>query len=178
MRELEIRPTKVASQWAITAFVINVLFIYILYFTGVDSKSPINYVAYLPFVICLFLSVKFHKEKELNGYISFKRAFGTGFRYSSLLSLLMGLFMYVYLKWLNQDVFEQGLITAENEMIDKGTSSDQIDMAIEMARNWGPLIAAFTTAFMYTLSGAAISLVVASILKNEEPLYAQSNEEE
>lgn len=178
MRELDVRPTKIAATWAIIAFVINVAAIYIFYLTGVESKSPINYISYLPFIVCLFLCIKYHKEKELGGYITYKRAFGTGFRYSSLLSILMGLFMYVYLKWLNQDVFEQGLITAENEMIDDGTSSDQIEMALEMAREWGPLIAAFTTTFMYTLSGAAISLIVASVLKNEEPMFANDEDQE
>lgn len=178
MKELEIRPTKTAITWAAIAFFIIVLFTYVFYFLNIDSKSPINYLSYIPFLVCLFLAVRFHKETELGGFISFKRAFGTGFRFSSFLSLLMGVFMYVYLKWLNPDVLAQGLIEAENNMLEGGSSTEQVDMAMEISRNWGPLIAGITTAFMYTISGVVVSLIVAAILKREEPFFAPSEEAE
>lgn len=177
MKELEIRPTKTAITWASIAFFIIVLFTYAFYFLDVESKSPINYLSYIPFLVCLFLSVRFHKETELGGFISFKRAFGTGFRFSSFLSLLMGIFIYVYFKFLNPDVFEQTLIEAENKMFEDGGSTEQVDMAMEISRNWGPLIAGVTTAVMYTLSGVVVSLIVAAILKREEPFFGSPEEE-
>jgi hypothetical protein len=178
MKELEIRPTKTAITWASIAFFIIVLFIYGFYFLGIDQKSPINYLSYLPFLACLFLAVRFHKETELGGFISFKRAFGTGFRFSSFLSLLMGVFMYTYMKWLNPDVLTQSLLEAENKMLDGGSSSDQIEMAMDISRNWGPLIAGITTTIMYTLSGVVVSLIVAAILKREEPFFTTEEEAE
>ena len=176
MKELEIRPTKTATTWAAIAFFIIVLFTYVFYFLNIDSKSPVNYLSYIPFLVCLFLAVSFHKETELGGFISFKRAFNTGFRFSSFLSLLMGVFMFVYLKWLNPDVLTQGLIEAENKMLDGGSSTEEVDMAMEISRNWGPLIAGISTTFMYTLSGVVVSLIVAAILKREEPIFAPIEE--
>ena len=177
MKELEIRPIKTAITWASIAFFIIVLFTYLFYFLDIDSKSPVNYLSYVPFLVCLFLSVRFHKETELGGFISFKRAFGTGFRFSSFLSLLMGIFIYVYFKFLNPDVFEKTLLEAENQMLESGNSTDKVDMAIEVSRSWGPLIAGITTAVMYTLSGVVVSLIVAAILKKEEPFFGSEQEE-
>ncbi|KHJ39216.1 hypothetical protein PBAC_05290 [Pedobacter glucosidilyticus] len=177
MKELEVRPTKTASYWALLAFVMIVILTYVFYFAEVDQKSALNYITYIPFIACLALAIKNHKEKELDGYISFGRAFNTGFRFSSLLSLMMGLFMLVYLKWLNPDVLELGLVEAENQMLDQGQSSKQIDAAMSIARSWGPYLAAVTTAIMYTLTGAALSLVFAAIFKKEAPMFEESESE-
>src|SRR5690606_25365005 len=147
-----------------------VIMIYVFYFAGVDAQSPINYLGYLPFVICLFLAIKEHRDQDLSGHITFGRGFSTGFKYSSFLSMLMGLFMLIYLKWLNADVFTDGLILAENQMIDQGKSSEEIEMAMGMAHKWGPYFAAVTTAIMYTLSGAVVSIICAAILKKEAPV--------
>jgi hypothetical protein len=178
MKELEVRPTKTAATWALIAFLINVLAIYVLYFLNINQESALNYLSYIPFIVCLFLCIRAHKENDLSGYISFGRAFGTGFRFSSLLSLLMGLFMYTYLKWLNPEVFEQSIIQAENQMLDKGNSSEQVETAMEIARNWGPLIAGISITFMTTLTGVVLSLIYAAILKKESPMFGANSDTE
>src|SRR5690606_11911840 len=108
--------------------------------------------SYLPFFGCLIMAIKTHRDDELGGYISFGRAFSTGFRYSSLLSVFMGLFMLIYFKWLSPEVLEKGLNEAENQMLDQGKTSSEIKTAMEMARSYGPYFAALGTSIMYTLT--------------------------
>lgn len=176
MEELEIRPNKTVFKWAALASLVMILLIYAFYFTNVDQKSYLNYLNYVPFFIGLVMAVKTHRDEELGGYISFGRAFSTGFRYSSLLSIFMGLFMLIYFKWLNPEVLEQGLNEAENQMLDQGKSSSEIKTAMEMARSWGPYFAALGTSIMYTLTGAAASLVFAFIMKREKPIFEAGEE--
>jgi len=176
MEELEIRPNKTVFKWAALVALIMILLIYVFYFADVDQKSFLNYVSYLPFLGGLVMAVKTHRDAELGGYISFGRAFSTGFRYSSLLSIFMGLFMLVYFKWLNPEVLEQGLNEAENQMLDQGKSSSEIDTAMGLARSWGPYFAALGTSIMYTLTGAVASLVFAYIFKREKPIFESSEE--
>jgi hypothetical protein len=171
MEELEIRPNKTVFKWAAMTALVLILLIYVFYFADVDQKSYLNYLSYLPFLGGLVMSVKNHRDEELGGYISFGRAFSTGFRFSSLLSIFMGLFMLIYFKWLNPEVLEQGLIEAENQMLDQGKSSSEIDTAMGMARSWGPYFAALGISIMYTLSGAVASLVFAYIFKREKPVF-------
>src|SRR5690606_3751333 len=94
-----------------------------------------------------------------------------GFRFSSLLSIFTGLFMMIYFKWLNPEVLEQGLIEAENQMLEQGKSSTEIETAMGMASSWGPYVAALGISIMYTLSGAVASLVFAYIFKREKPVF-------
>lgn len=176
MEELEIRPNKTVFKWAAMTALILILLIYVFYFADIDQKSYLNYLSYLPFLGGLVMAVKTHRDEELGGYISFGRAFSTGFRFSSLLSIFMGLFMLVYFKWLNPEVLEQGLTEAENQMLDQGKSSSEIDTAMGLARSWGPYFAALGISIMYTLSGAVASLVFAYIFKREKPLF-ESDEE-
>src|SRR5690606_34879514 len=104
-----IRPNKTVFKWAALAALIMILLIYVFYYADIDEKSYLNYVSYLPFFGCLIMAIKTHRDDELGGYISFGRAFSTGFRYSSLLSVFMGLFMLIYFKWLSPEVLEKGL---------------------------------------------------------------------
>ena len=176
MQESEIRPQKSTLVWSVAAFLLMVACVYLLYYLKIDKKSPVNYISYLPFMVCLALAIKSYKD--VNQFMSFGRAFKTGFKFTSVLSFLMGLFMLIYLKWLNPAVFEQGLVDARLEMDRLGQSQGQIKMSMDLAQKWGPYMAAITTAFMYTISGAFLSVIFAAIFKKNPPLYNTANESE
>lgn len=176
MQETEIRPQRSTAFWSLIAFSFMVVCVYLLYYFNIDKKSPINYISYLPFIVCLALAIKNYKDN--NEFMSFGSAFKTGFKFTSLLSFLMGLFMLIYLKWLNPKVFEQGLVDANLEMVRLGQSPGQIKMSMDMAQKWGPYMAGITTAFMYTISGVVLSVILAAIFKKNPPLYYTNNESE
>jgi hypothetical protein len=172
MEESEIRPERSTLFWSLLAFVLMVVCVYILYYFKIDKKSPINYISYLPFMVCLALAIKSYKDA--NHFISFRRGFKTGFKFTSLLSFLMGLFMLIYLKWLNPTVFEQGLMDARLEMIRLKQSTGHINMSMDLAHKWGPYMAAITTAFMYTISGAILSAIFAAVFRKNQPINTVS----
>jgi hypothetical protein len=169
MQESEIRPQKSTLFWSLVAFSLMVVCVFSLYYFNIDKKSPINYISYLPFVVCLALAIKSYKDA--NQFMSFGTGFKTGFKFASLLSFLMGLFMLIYLKWLNPSVFEQGLVDARLEMVRLGQSPGQINMSMDLAQKWGPYMAAITTTFMYTISGAFLSAIFAAVFKNSPSTY-------
>jgi hypothetical protein len=176
MEELEIRPNKVVFRWALLTSLVLILLTYVFYFADVEQNSYLNYLTYLPFFAGLIITVKQHRDNDLVGFITFGRAFSTGFRFSSLLSLFMGLFMIIYFKWLNPEVLEQGLIEAENQMLDQGQSSSDINKAMDMARSYGPYFAALGTSIMYTLIGGIASLVLAFVFKREKTIFITEEE--
>lgn len=176
MQELETRSKKSTLFWSALAFLLMVVCVYALYYFEVDKKSGINYISYLPFMVCLALAIKSHRDAS--HFMSFGKAFNTGFKFTSLLSFLMGLFMLIYLKWLNPAVFEQGLVDARLEMVSLGKSAGQIKMSMALAQKWGPYMAAITTAFMYTISGALLSVIFAGIFKKSPPNYAVAQDSE
>ena len=177
MKELEVTPNRLVFTWASIITLILIVLIYVFEIVGVSQDSKLNYVSYLPFVFGVFIVIKSHRDQDLDGYISFKRAFSAGFRYSSLLSLMLGLFMLIYLKWLNPSVMEKGMIVAENQMLDQGKSQGEVDAAMDIARRWGPVFAALRTSIMYTLTGALISVIFALGLKKENPGFDSTDYE-
>ncbi|ADY51186.1 hypothetical protein Pedsa_0609 [Pseudopedobacter saltans DSM 12145] len=178
MQELEVRPGRVTLKWAWKMALIMILITIALFYTKVDAKSFLNYVVYIPFIFGLMMAIKEHKEKDLEGFISFRRAFTTGFRYASIISFIMGVFMYIYLRFINPQVFEQSLVEAENIMLDQGKSDDQIEMALSMARSWGVFMAAISASIGYTLFGGFLSLIGAAIFKNARPIYVEVERDE
>jgi len=86
--------------------------------------------------------------------------------------------MYIYLKFINPQVFAQSLIEAENIMLDQGQSDDQIELALSMARSWGVFMAAISASIGYTLLGAVLSLIGAAIFKNAKPIYIEMERDE
>lgn len=178
MNELEVRPGRVTLQWAWKMALVMIAVTIALFYTKVNEKSFLNYIVYVPFIFGLMMAIKEHRDKDLEGYISFRRAFTTGFRYASIISFVMGVFMYIYLKFINPQVFEQSLVEAENIMLDQGKSEDAIEMAISVARNWGIFMAAISASIGYTLLGGLLSFVGASIFKKGKPIYIEVEREE
>ena len=178
MIELEVSPGRITWQWAWKMSLIMIVISVALFATKIDSKSLLNYIVYIPFVFGLMMAIKQHKDRDLDGYITIRRAFTTGFRYASIVSFAMGLFMYVYLKFINPQVFEQSLVEAENLMLDQGQAEEQIAMALDMAKSWGVFMAAVSASIGYTLLGAFFSLIGALIFKNQKPIYIEVEREE
>ncbi|MFD1630162.1 DUF4199 domain-containing protein [Pseudopedobacter beijingensis] len=178
MNELEVSPGKITFRWAWQMATIMVVATLLVHFSGTDQKSPVVYLVYVPFVFGLMMSIKQHRDKDLEGFISIKRAFTTGFRYASLVSFVMGVFMFIYLKYINAEVFEQSLQEAERMMLSQGKSSEEIETGINMARSWGVFLAAISSSIGYTLLGAFLSLIAAFIFKNPRPIYIEVEREE
>jgi hypothetical protein len=168
--EPPIKASKTSLYWVSIAFFLMVTVVYVLYWFKVSQASPINYIGYLPFITCLGLTIQNHKSDD--GYLSFGKAFTTGFKFVSGLSVLMGFFTLIYLRFLNTEVFEQGLVEAKNQMDKEGKTIAQINLAIETAKAWGPFMAGITTTFMYTFTGAIITLFFSVILKKNSTQQA------
>lgn len=168
--ETAVNPTKIATKWAIINVLAAIIFTYAFEFLKLDQTSPLKYLSYVPFIVFLFLTQKEYKD-QLGGYMTFGQGFSAGFRYSIFTGLVLAVFIYLYLAVLSPDVFEKSLVDAQAQLEAKNMSSDQIDKAMEITKKYGPIFGAFFSAVAYTILGAIISLIGASIFKKERSLY-------
>src|SRR3569623_781738 len=100
MEPLKPNPTKVATKWALINFVTSIVLTYAIQFVSKDPNSPLKYLGYVPLIAFLMLTQKEFKQ-QLGGYITFGEAFSAGFRYAVFTSLLIAVFTYVYLAFLD-----------------------------------------------------------------------------
>jgi hypothetical protein len=164
-------PTKVATKWALINALTAIIITYAFELLNIDPNSSLKYLAYIPFIVFLFLTQREFKE-QIGGFMTFGEGFSAGFRYALFTGLVMALFIYLYCAVLSPAFFDKTIELSRVKMEEQGKmSSEQIDKAMEISKKWGPLFAAFGTAVIYPIFGAIIGLIGAAIFKKERSAY-------
>lgn len=179
MNESEVKPTKIAFQCALAYALYSVLLTYVMYFMGIDVNSNLKggikilswVLSYVPFLGAVLYAQKSHRDDQLGGYISFGRAFSTGFRVSIFAGLLIGVFMILYYKVLNTEAFEAVMSKTESSLLDNNAISDsQREKTLSMTRTWFAPMILIGTIIGMSIVGAVFSVVGAAIFKKDRPV--------
>jgi len=160
---------KVAIKWAAFYIVVSIVLTYVYQFLKVDATSGIKYVAYIPFIAFLLLSLKEYKDQFNGGYLTFGEGFVTGLKYTIITSIVMGLFIYIYWTILSPQMYQQVIDKSREQMEAKGNmTSDQIDASMQYLT--AGLLTIIATVFSI-IGGIIISLIAAAIFKKERPPF-------
>lgn len=168
---------KLAFKWSLIFFIVSVAFTYTFQLLNIDQNSGVKYLGYLPFIAFLFLAQKEYKD-QLNGYLTFNQGFSVGFKYSLFSGLMFAVFMYLYLAFLSPQIMDQALEANRTQMADKNMSEEQIDQAMSIAKNFGPIIAAVFVVIFDLIIGAILALIGAAIFKKDPPMFASVTDDE
>jgi hypothetical protein len=167
----EKKPNALAFKVAISFAVYSILLIYLLKLLGIDSTNPdlpiaekiiAMFLSYGVFFMSIIYTQITHK-KELGGYITYGRAFSTGFKVAAYAGLFVGLLFILYYKVLDQTALDK----IADAAIEKANGNEQQIKGIEMMRGYMWIFTAFGAAIAYTLLGLIISLISAGILKKD-----------
>lgn len=176
MTDLAPNPTKVATKWALIFLITSIVLTYAIQFASADPNSPLKYIGYLPFIIFLILAQKEYKDQQ-GGFLTFGEGFSTGLRYSVFAGLLIAVFTFIYLTFLNPEVMAKAAENARAQMEAKGMSSEDIDKAVSMTKKIGPAVGSFVIAIIDTIVGIIVALIGASALKKERSPFDNSSSE-
>lgn len=185
MNPSDVKPTKIAFQCALAYSVYYILLTYIMYFLGFDVNSDMSggmkalvwVLSYVPFLSAILYAQKYHRDQQLEGYITFGRAFSTGFRVALLSGLIIGVFMMLYYKVLNTPAFDAVMSKTESTLLDNPKLNDsQRETALNMTRKWfGPMVLVGTIIGM-AIFGSVFSLIGAAVFKKEAPVRIPDEE--
>ncbi|RNL53999.1 DUF4199 domain-containing protein [Pedobacter jejuensis] len=165
------KPNALAFQVAITFALYTFALIFVMNLLGMSAqieetpiwqKSISVILSYGTFILAIYYAQNKHKQ-DLGGFITYGRAFSTGFKVAAYSGLFIGLLMMLYYgivdKGALQDILDAQMKAAgDNEQAVKG---------IEMMSKYMIYMIAFGSAITYTLFGLVISLITAAILKKE-----------
>lgn len=177
LKELEIKPNKIAFQVALAFSIYTIALIYLFKFLGIDTQvenvKPLtkfisSILSYGPLVMAIIYAQMRHRE-ELGGYITFRRAFSTGFRVGSTSGLFIGLLMILYYKVLDPAALEH-LIDISVEAASKMANPEQAVKGVHKMEPYMGIFIAFGAAISYTIYGLVISLIGAAVFKKLPPL--------
>jgi hypothetical protein len=155
----------------IIAGIINCIAWYALsrHFTYYDVASVDAYrqaITVSLLLLGVFLVV-FFKRKEYNGFLQFKEGFKTGVLYVFLLALCLGIFNYIYYKFLAPDAIEYYLSEQKKFLMATiKVKPDDLPKFEEMVRS---AFSPFKMFIQTVLIGVIISLIAAGILQKKAP---------
>ena len=94
-----------------------VLIIYslLMFLLDVDRESYINYFSWIILAAGLFWSTISFRDKQLDGYIEYGKAFSVGFYTGLFASILTGIFLYIYVQHIDLGMLDEILRNAEEQ---------------------------------------------------------------
>ena len=184
--ESEIKPNKIALRVSLLYTLYSVLLTYIMFFMGIDMNGKVDgltkvfvyLLSYGPFFGIIFYAQRYHRDEQLNGYVSFGRAFSTGLRVALFSGLFLGIFMVLYYKVLNVTAFEKVIEQAQETLADSGKmEDDQIESAMSITKKMFIPMIMIGTVLGMAIFGCVFSLIGSFINKRERPFFVSAPEE-
>jgi len=134
---------------------------------GFGADRLVSSIGYIFIPIILYMAIK--QNQIIKDNYSFGSSFGTGFKTTLIASIIIPIFTYIYLTYIDSETLEFIIAKAEDELYAQNLSDDQIEMALEWQKKiLQPFAMAIFNVFNYLLTGTLISLIIAAIVKKKD----------
>jgi len=167
----EKKPNALAFQVAIAFAFYTLALIFIMNLLGVSAQvedTPIwqkaisVVLSYGTFILAIYYAQNKHKG-ELGGFITYGRAFSTGFKVAAYSGLFIGLLMMLYYGVIDKGALQNIL----DIQVKAAGDNEQALKGVNMMSKYMIYMIAFGSAITYTLFGLIISLVTAAVVKKD-----------
>lgn len=109
-----------------------------------------------------------YRKENCNDTIPYSKALGYGVLVSLFFGLILTTFSYVHTHYISPELYEMGVIMAEEKMLEKGVDASQIEMAMEVQEKFKtPFFSILFGTISVVFIGLIISLIAAAFLKKE-----------
>jgi uncharacterized membrane protein YciS (DUF1049 family) len=148
----------------------------VLYLTGLAFKgSAMQYVAQVPFLVGIIMNaIAFSKAND--GFVSFGNVFGSGFRMSMIVALIVLAWSVIALFAL-PGMKEKAMEMARTEMLkNPKVTEEAAEMSLAMMRKYWNVFMTAGVIFSNIFWGAIFSLIGAAVAKKKgpEPMVADN----
>jgi hypothetical protein len=134
------------------------------------NQSPVAWFAYAIMVAFLAWGTVNYRNKAKGGYISYGKAYGSCMYILLFASIILSIFMFVYLGYIDTAIMEKAMLKAEEDMIAQGLPDEQIEIGMKYARMFStPTMISIFVFLGYMIFGAILSLIIAAFIKKDNP---------
>lgn len=160
-------------KYALIGTGFSTLWTLIGYLMGNESQESLKWVGWaviLAISIFCFRGAILEVRIAKNGFISFKEAFKICFMTALIMCFINSVFSYFYFAYINPDFVTYILDKAQQDMIDKGLSDEQVEMTIAMQEKFmSPMMMGVWGFVAMIIFNALVGLVTAAVMKKENP---------
>jgi hypothetical protein len=151
-----------------------IVFSLILFLLNFAKDSALQYLTYLILLGGLFLAQTNYRNKYMGGYIDYGKAFMVGLLTSVFLSIIMGIYTFIFFKYIDPGAMDEILSSAEQKMMDKGMTEMEIEQGMAMVRKFQSVgLMTFFAVAGNIFFGAILSLITAIFVKRESTDFGQ-----
>ncbi len=164
-----------ALQFGLLTGLAMIVFSLIMYLAGVDMHSYWNLFGYVFFVGGLYWGITSIREKQLEGIMTYGKAFGAGFWISLFAAILLGIFAFFYLKYINPSILADKLNEVRDKIVTSNPNISDADLqkSLDMVKMFStPIVSAIFGFLGYLVSGTVFSLIIAIFAKREDRTLA------
>lgn len=159
---------KSALTWGIILGIALIIYSMLMWFLDLSLEKWVSWVSYVIMIGGVILATISYRDNSLNGTMTYGQALGFGVLMLLFASIISAIYSYIFLSFIDPGFIDKILQMTEEQLIEKGMSDDQIDMAIEMQRKFmKPIIMALMSIPSYTFMGLIISLITSIFLKKK-----------
>ncbi|NOZ47732.1 MAG: DUF4199 domain-containing protein [Chlorobi bacterium] len=153
------------------AFIVYAVILFVL---DLNNSTTAGFFNYVLLIAGIYIGTKQFRDHYNNGIITYANALGSGTLIALFAAIILGFYMYIFIKVIDPDAIEKMISLAEEKMISKGIPDDQIEAAMEINKKFmTPGMIAIWTVPVFTFFGFIFSLITSAILKKEgDPFQA------
>ncbi len=130
--------------------------------------SILSVVIYLAMQIS---AVKYHRDKESNGYISFGRAFLVCIVVAMIIAIINSIWSYIYMSYIDPEMLDRIIEMTIEQSEEKGMSEQDIEMSVSIIEMMSSPFAQLLMGVVFgALVGGIGGLITSAVLKKEAPL--------
>jgi len=154
----------------------SIVFSILTYILDLPYKSPIMYFSFVILLAGIIYGTSQYRNNYLGGYISFGKAFLSGFIIVLVSAFATSLYTFIFFTYIDpaylEKIITQAMDETETKMIAKGLTNDQIEPALAMTRKFmSPGMMSAFSILGSALFGAILSLIAAAFLKKEDKSF-------
>ena len=169
MEENEVSSKQISIKYGLISGLIGVAFFVVINLLGQGMNQSLSYVGFLILAVIVYLAHKAFKD-EGDGYLNYGQGLGIGTLISLVSSVVSGIFMFIYVSYINTGYIQQLMDKTREDMENQGQSDEIIDQSMEfMSMIFSPIALPIMGIVSTVFMGFIISLIVSAITQNKRP---------
>jgi len=151
--------------------IVLIVFSLLMYFLDVDPQSKIMWLSYLILAAGLWWAIISYRNKLPGGYLTYGKAFSAGFFTGLFASIILAIFTFIYVQYIDTTLIDKILANTENKILDTqpNISDEDLDRALSMTRKFtNPLMMSIFSFVGNTILSTLFSLIIAIFAKRED----------
>ena len=164
---------KTDLNWGLITGIGVAAWILVEYILGFHSENMeigkfTGYFAVIIPLLTYYYGIREKRDQYLDGTITFGRAFGSGILISLITSVILTIFMFIYVEYINPEWFESGVAYEMQKLEAAGYSGQEIGMKLtDFAYLYSTPTQLIVTFFGTLIQGFLISIAMAFTLKKK-----------